>query len=162
MAIALLLGTLIGAWNIDQVERRHIEFGVIGGRVIVYGFFVLAILSLLCGIMGIAKAVRRRQPFGLSIAGTLLAVVAIACASVMIGVGEYVVADTHRLFAQHTRFQPANAELIEEVKSAVAENPNLKTYWDWAMNDGMVSVYEANDILVRAGRRVRVTSPVLK
>src|SRR4051812_19021426 len=73
MAIAIL-AVLLGAWQINEVELRHIEFAELGIRIVTYGLLALAVLALICGVMGLVRAVRRGQPYGLSIAGTPTAV----------------------------------------------------------------------------------------
>jgi hypothetical protein len=154
IALATMLGLLIGAWNINEVELRHVQFAVLGGRVIVYGLLGLGVLALASGILGLARAGGRRQPFGLPIVGTATALVALAAAVVLVVAAEYVAEDTRRLRLEHPRFRPADAALIKEVKEAVEENPELKPDWDKAMKDGVLTEAEAWKILVKAGKRV--------
>ena len=153
IAVATILGLLIGAWNINEVELHHIKFAVLGGRVGIFGLLGLSILALVSGVMGLVRATRRRQPFGLPVAGTAAAVVALAVSVVLVIAGEYVAEDTHRLRSEHPRFRPADAALIQEVKLAVEQNPQLQAFWDQAMKNGVLTELKAEEILRMAGRR---------
>lgn len=156
--LATFSGLLIGAWHINAVEWRHIEYSIIGCRVLIYGLLALALLGLFCGFMGLARAVRRKQPFGLSVAGTATAVLAVATAGLLVGAGEYMIEDTRRLRAEHRRFRPANAELIQEVKAAVEKYPRLKPQWEQAMKDRVLTELEAEEIMLASGLWKRVSA----
>jgi hypothetical protein len=154
IGVGTILGLLIGAWNIDEVELRHVEFAVLGGRVVVYGLAGLGVLALLCGVLGLIRAFGRGQPFGLAFAGTATGLLATIAGVVLVIAGHYVIEDTHRLRSEHPRFRKADAALVQQVKQLVDQNPTLKPDWDRAMKDGSLTEAEAERILLREGRRV--------
>lgn len=152
-AVALMLALLIGAWNINEVEWWHVELAVNAGWVMLWGMLGLGVLAALCGVVGLGHARRRRQPYGLAIAGTASGLLAMVAAAVLVIVGHYVTEDTQRLKAEHPRFRPASLALIQQVKALVEQNPQLQPHWDQAMKDGTLSEYEAATILRLASRR---------
>src|SRR5262245_45149062 len=46
----LVLGCLIAAWESRGVQSQHIDFGVIGAYVVVYGLLLLSVFALCCGV----------------------------------------------------------------------------------------------------------------
>jgi hypothetical protein len=104
LGTALMLGALIGAWEVNAVEARHIDFAVFGGYVVVIGLLGLSLVALGCGVWGIVAAAKRRQPFGLAISGTVAGVVAVSAMLVMLQIANLVTEDTRRLFREHPRF----------------------------------------------------------
>lgn len=100
-----ILGVLIGAWNINEVELRHIEIAEIGIRVVVYGLLGLSALACFCGVMGLIRAVRHGQSLGLPVAGAPTGLVALAAAIVLVQIAHYAIEDSYRLRNQHPRFK---------------------------------------------------------
>jgi hypothetical protein len=146
----VILGALIGAWNIYDVEIRHIDFGVLAGKVIAYSLLGLGGFALLSGLWGILSGLRRGQPLGLPLAGTLASVVALGLCLVLVQITHFAIEDTQRLKTQHRRFRPASAELQEAVRIVVAKDPTLKPDHDKAMVDAVLTQLEAENILIRA------------
>jgi hypothetical protein len=52
------------------------------------------------------------------------------------------------------KFKPVSASLYERTKAAVEKNPRLQPAWDIAMEDGVLTWYEAKVILESAGEKV--------
>lgn len=154
MFMFLFLALLLGAWNIPEVERRHIEFSITGLNVTVFSILGVSLFALLCALMGLVRGIGRGQPLGLSLAGLVTSLVAVAVSAILIGTAHFAIEDAHRLLREHTRFIPASPELIKEVKEEVEKQPYLKPMYDKAMADGVMTEYEANQILIRAGTRV--------
>ncbi len=157
--IFLFLALLGGAWNIPEVERRHIDYSIVSLQVVVFGILAVSLFALLSGLLGLIASVRRKQPRGLALAGTLLAVLAVAVSVILLGTAYFAIEDAHRLLREHSRFIVAAPELELEVKDQVAKQPALRPMYEKAMKDGVLMESEANAILVNAGTRAYIQRP---
>lgn len=152
----VLLATLIGAWEINAVEWRHVEFGVYGGFAVIGGLLAMGLFALYCGVRGLALASRHHQTRGLPLAGTLAGAVAAVAGVVLLVIGIFVYEDTRRLKREHSRFRPAPEFQVRKLRELVDQNPSVKPDWDRAMEDGVLTAAEADQILARLGMAVRV------
>ncbi len=78
IGMGLLFGSLVAIWHSDMLESSVLDLGVVGGWVLIGGVSGLALVGLLCGVTGLAAAKSHGQPRGLSVAGTLVSLVAVA------------------------------------------------------------------------------------
>jgi hypothetical protein len=85
MALFTLLAVLVGADQDYAHTEADVTLGIWGGWTLLGGLAALAVLSLLCGVRGLAWS--RSQPKGLAIAGTVVALVAVAAATVLLLAG---------------------------------------------------------------------------
>ena len=127
-----------------------------GLQVIVYSILGVSLFALVCALLGIMSAVRRKQPFGLSLGGLITSLVAVALSVILIGTARYAIEDAQRLLREHTRFIVASPALSKEVVEQVEKHPELKPMYDRAMKDGVLTEQEANQILIAAGTRIVV------
>jgi hypothetical protein len=84
MMLALMLSSMVAmVWD-DANESQDVDLGVLTTYVCVFGIAGVAGFAVFCGLIGLASALFRRQSFGLSLAGTFTAVVALAMAGVLV------------------------------------------------------------------------------
>jgi hypothetical protein len=102
--VFLLFGGMSGAYEDPFVESRDIDTGVLAVRVLAGGVLGLAVFALLCGVVGLVTGRYRRQPVGLSLAGTVSSIVAVSVAVVLLVVTLRCVEWVQSL--QKTRFGP--------------------------------------------------------
>jgi hypothetical protein len=103
IAIGIIFAALYGAYEDVFAESRDFDLGIRGGWALVGAVAALALFSLICGIAGLASARARSQPVGLSVAGTAVALVAVAAAVVLLFTG--VRATEWTRWLQEQRFQ---------------------------------------------------------
>jgi hypothetical protein len=84
MIVGLLFACMVGAYNNAFLKSDDIDLGITGGWSVVWGVAALAVVALVCGLTGLISSSVRGQPRGLSVAGTLVAVVAVASAVVLV------------------------------------------------------------------------------
>ncbi len=87
MMTLLVFASLLGVYYDDQLESRDIDLAVPTLYVAVAGLFGIAAFGLLCGLIGLLSALFRRQSFGLSLAGIVTSLVAVALAGAMVLIG---------------------------------------------------------------------------
>ncbi len=103
VGIGLLFAALYGAYEDVFAESRDFDLGIWGGWVVGGGVVALALFSLVCGIAGLASARARSQPAGLSVAGTVVGLIAVAAAVVLLLAG--IRATEWTRWLQEQRFQ---------------------------------------------------------
>jgi hypothetical protein len=84
LLVGLMLASMWGAYNDVFLESRDIDLGLRGGWAVVGGIVGLALFALVCAVMGLAAATSRRQPIGLSLAGTVLSLIGLATSVVLL------------------------------------------------------------------------------
>ena len=84
LLVLLMFAAMLGAYTDPFVESRDIDLGLWGSWLLVGGVTALALFSLVCGVLGLAAAMSRKQPLGLSLAGTVVALAALSAAVVVI------------------------------------------------------------------------------
>ena len=104
LGVGLLFAGMMGAYEDPFVESRDIDLAITGMYVLVGGLLALAVFALACGIVGLVTARYRRQSVGLSVAGVVISVVAVAVAVVLL-LGHLRAAEWARSL-QKTRFGP--------------------------------------------------------
>jgi hypothetical protein len=78
MMVLAIFAAMTGAYHDAFLESRDIDLAIWATWAMVGGMAALAVFALLCGLMGLGAAVRRGQPAGLSLAGTVVALAAVA------------------------------------------------------------------------------------
>jgi len=151
LMVFLLIFLLRMAWETPELERQHLDYGILGGRAVIYGLGGLSALGLLFGLVGLLQGMFRSQPIGLPLADIAAALVSWAASGGVALTGEYVVEDLNRMRNTRPRLRAADAEK-REVKAAVERDPHLEPDLDLAMPDGVLVEGKADAILVKAGR----------
>jgi hypothetical protein len=105
LGVFLLFAGMMGAYEDPFVESRDIDLGVAVAYVLVGGLLAVATFALVCGVVGLVAACRRGQSVGLSLAGVVTSVVAVAVAVVLL-LAQLRAAEWVRSL-QKTRFGPA-------------------------------------------------------
>jgi hypothetical protein len=88
LLVGLLFASMVGAYNNAFLKSEDLDLGISGGWAVVGGVAALAVLALACGVIGLVAAGRRGQPLGLSLAGTIIAVVAVVAGVVLLLAGQ--------------------------------------------------------------------------
>ena len=91
LVMFLMAGAMIGVAEDPYVEGRDIELGVLAVRILAGGVLALAVFGLACGVIGLMSGLIRRQPLGLSVAGVVASLAAVAFAVVAFAVVLFVV-----------------------------------------------------------------------
>lgn len=86
IVVMSLFAAMVGAYSNDFLKSSDIDLGVLATHVMVIGLLALAVFASLCGLAGLFSATKRRQPFGLSIAGTVLALPAVVLSLVLLSI----------------------------------------------------------------------------
>jgi hypothetical protein len=84
MIVALMLAVIIAMVEDNANTSRDVDLGVNAAHVVVLGLFGIAVFAVLCGLFGLATSLFRWQPFGLSLAGTVTSLVALATAGMLV------------------------------------------------------------------------------
>jgi hypothetical protein len=84
LAVLLLFAGMMGAYEDPFVESRDIDLGVSALLVLVGGLLATAVFALVCGVVGLVIARHRRQSVGLSLAGVVSSIVAVAVAVMLL------------------------------------------------------------------------------
>jgi hypothetical protein len=84
LGVFLLFAGMMGAYEDPFVESRDIDLGVSAMYVLVGGLLAVAAFALVCGVAGLVTAGYRRQSVGLSLAGVVTSVAAVAVAVVLL------------------------------------------------------------------------------
>lgn len=159
IGLAVMIGLLIGAWEVSAVESRHIDFAILGGRVVVYSLVGLGCVAVIAGLMGLVASARFSQPVGLSLVGTLVAGVALAAMVVLTVAGHYIIEDIGRLRREHPRFRPASEAMRKQLDELAEKYPELKEDLKRAMEDGVLTEIEAGQIFRKAEHLMRTRPP---
>jgi hypothetical protein len=77
MLVLLLFAGMFGAYEDPFVESRDMDLGVTAAYVLLAGFWIIALFALVCGVVGLVTSRYRKQPVGLSLAGTVCSAVAV-------------------------------------------------------------------------------------
>ena len=93
-------GAMAGAYNNEFLQSSDLDLGVTTTQVSTGGLLALAIFALICGIVGIMSAFFRRQPFGLALGGTVVAIVAVIVAIILVLIAQKCI-DWTRDFQKH-------------------------------------------------------------
>jgi hypothetical protein len=104
LGVFLIFAAMMGAYEDPFVESRDIDLGVAAMYVVVGGLVAIAVFALACGVVGLVASCRRGQSVGLSLAGVVSSVVAVAVAVVLLLVHLRSVEWVRTL--QKTRFGP--------------------------------------------------------
>jgi hypothetical protein len=86
------------------LQSSDLDLGITATEASTGGLLGLAIFALICGIVGIMSAFFRRQPFGLALGGTVVAIVAVIVAIILVVIASKCI-DWTRDF-QKQRFSP--------------------------------------------------------
>jgi hypothetical protein len=105
MLVGLLGGGMVGAYHNDFLESRDLDLAITCGWVVIGSVAGLALFAFVCAITGLASARFHGQPIGLSLAGVIASVAALALAVVLF-LGGLRTAEWLRWLQQH-RFGPA-------------------------------------------------------
>jgi hypothetical protein len=84
MIVVLMLAVTIALAQGEGETSGDVDLGCNAAYLVVFGLCGIAVLAFLCGLFGLATALFRWQPFGLPLAGTVTAVVALASAGVLV------------------------------------------------------------------------------
>jgi hypothetical protein len=95
---------MAGAYTNDFLQSSDLDLGITTTQVSTGGLLALAIFALVCGIVGIMSAFFRRQPLGLALGGTVVAIVAVIVAVILVLIAQKCI-DWTRDF-QKQRFSP--------------------------------------------------------
>jgi hypothetical protein len=79
MLSLLFASTVLMDWD-EAHQSCDVDLGILTAQVIGVGLFGVAAFALLCGLIGLASALFRRQSFGLSLAGSVSSLLAVALA----------------------------------------------------------------------------------
>ncbi|HLW63874.1 MAG TPA: hypothetical protein VKS79_01060 [Gemmataceae bacterium] len=97
-------GAMAGAANNDYLQSSDLDLGVTATEASTGGLLGLAIFALVCGIVGVISTFLRRQPLGLAMGGTVVAIVAVIVAIILVIIASKCI-DWTRDF-QKQRFSP--------------------------------------------------------
>lgn len=78
-----MFAAMAGAANNAYLKTSHIDLGIVATYVSVFGLAALAFFALLCGSFGILRGLGGRQPMGLALSGTVVAIVAVVVSIVL-------------------------------------------------------------------------------
>jgi hypothetical protein len=79
-----LFGAMTGAFHNDFLKPNDIDLGISATYAMVFGLLFLSVIAVGCAVVGVLSGFVRRQPMGLSIGGTVLAVVAVVLAVILL------------------------------------------------------------------------------
>jgi hypothetical protein len=83
LGIGLMFGSMVGAYGNGDLKSSDLDLGILVTELLVGGTCLLAVFSLLFGIIGLLTGLYRKQAIGLAAGGTVTGVVAIVMAIIL-------------------------------------------------------------------------------
>lgn len=88
IVVMSLFGAMTGAFHNEFLKSNDIDLGISATYAMVFGLLILSIIAVGCAAIGVLSGLMRRQPMGLSIGGTVLALVAIVPGVILLFIGQ--------------------------------------------------------------------------